>query len=222
MCFSAVASFAAAGVTGAIGIVTLTRVSRPRELPLAATPLFFAIQQSIEGLLWLQLPLAPDGSASTGLTLLYLLFADVFWPVYAPLAVLLVEPGAGRRPLMLLWLGVGAVVASYLLWWILSRPHGALILEGHIVYPTDSGHPVIVALGYLAATGLPLMLSSQRTVVALGAIILVGSVIAYTFYWEAFVSVWCFFAAAASAVILFHFEKARRHRLHAAGRTAGA
>jgi len=217
MCFSAVASFAAAGVTGAIGIVTLTRVSRPRELPLAATPLFFAIQQAIEGLLWLQLPLAPGGSISTGLTLLYLLFSNVFWPVYAPLAVLLVEPGARRRRLMGLWLGVGAVVASYLLWWIVSQPHGALILGGHIVYPTDSSHPVIVALGYLAATGLPLMLSSQRTVVALGAIILIGSVVAYGFYWEAFVSVWCFFAAAASVVILFHFEKQRRQRLQAAG-----
>jgi hypothetical protein len=37
----------------------------------------------------------------------------------------------------------------------------------------------------------------------------VGSVISYVFYWEAFSSVWCFFAAAASAVIVFHFERVR-------------
>ena len=59
-----------------------------------------------------------------------------------------------------------------------------------------------VALAYLAATTLPLFLSSQRTVVTLGAIIFVGIAVAYVFYWEAFVSVWCFFAAAASVVIL--------------------
>jgi hypothetical protein len=40
---------------------------------------------------------------------------------------------------------------------------------------------------------------------ALGAIILIGSVVALAFYWEAFVSVWCFFAAAASGAILFRF-----------------
>jgi hypothetical protein len=61
MCFSAAASFVTAGVTGAIGAVALTRVNEPRELPLAATPILFALQQSIEGLLWLNLPIAPGG-----------------------------------------------------------------------------------------------------------------------------------------------------------------
>ena len=51
MCFSTTASFVTAGVAGAIGIVSLTRANEPRELPLAATPIFFALQQSIEGLL---------------------------------------------------------------------------------------------------------------------------------------------------------------------------
>ena len=70
-------------------------------------------------------------------------------------------------------------------------------------------------LGYLAATGLPLMLSSQRTVALLGTIVLIGSAIAFVAYWEAFVSVWCFFAAAASVVVLGHFEWARQRRLGA-------
>ena len=56
MCFSASASFVTAAITGAIGIVTLTRVNEPRELPFAATPLLFALQQAVEGLLWLNLP----------------------------------------------------------------------------------------------------------------------------------------------------------------------
>jgi len=175
------------------------------------------VQQSIEGLLWLNLPSAPDGAMAHGLTLLFLFFAEVFWPVYAPLTVLLIEPNEQRRRLMLLCLGVGAVTAAYLLWTILTRDPAALIVDGHIVYGAKSVPSMALALGYLAATGLPLILSSRRTIVVLGAVILIGCVIAYGLYWEAFVSVWCFFAAMASVVILCHFEWGRRQRPQIAG-----
>lgn len=216
MCFSAPASFVTAGITGAIGIVALTRANELRELPLAVTPLLFAIQQGVEGLLWLNLPLAPDGSFSRALTLFYLFFAEVFWPVYAPIAVWLIEPIERRRILMVVCLGVGTGVGAYLLWSVLVHPHLATILDGHIVYMTEYRQSDAVGIAYLAATGLPLLLSSQRTVVVLGAIILAGLVAAYTLYWDAFVSVWCFFAAAASVAILCHFEWSRRSRPRAA------
>ncbi len=174
MCFSAQASFVTAGMTGAIGVIALTRVNEPRELPLAATPLLLALQQGIEGMLWLNLPLAPDGSMSMALTLLYLFFAEAFWPLYAPIAVWLIEPEP-RRHLMLVCLGVGAGVGAYLLWWILGHPHPATILDYHIAYGSGYRQPGIVGFGYLVATGLPLMLSSQRTVVVLGAIVFAGS-----------------------------------------------
>jgi hypothetical protein len=118
---------------------------------------------------------------------------------------------------MLFCLALGVGVGAYLLWWILARPHGAVILGGHIVYVMEYRNSGAVALAYLAATGLPLVLSSQRTVVALGAVILAGTAVAYVFYWEAFVSVWCFFAAAASVMILCHFEWSRRRQLRIAG-----
>lgn len=216
MCFSAPASFISAGITGAIGIVALGRVNEPRELPLAATPLLFAVQQSIEGVLWLNLPVNPDGSLSTVLTFLYLFFAEAFWPLYAPIAVWLIEPSEHRRHLMVVCMGVGAGVGAYLLWWILGHPHLATIQDGHIVYVTEYRHSDAVGAAYLAATGLPLLLSSQRTVVVLGAIVITGLVVAYAFYWEAFVSVWCFFAAAASITILCHFEWSRRRGLRIA------
>ena len=172
MCFSATASFVTAGIVTAVGAAALCRVKDARDLPLAATPVLFGVQQSIEGWLWLNLPVAPDSSTSAGLTLLYLLFAEVFWPVYAPIAVWLVEPSERRRQLVVVCLAVGVAVGAYLLWPLLTRPHGAAILHGHIVYVTGSRQPDSVGLAYLAATGLPLILSSQRTLVALGAVIL--------------------------------------------------
>jgi hypothetical protein len=111
-------------------------------------------------------------------------------------------------------LGVG--VAVNLLWSILSTPHSASILDGHIVYTSAPRHLDVLSVAYLIATGVAPIASSHRTVRALGAIILIGSAVAFAFYWEAFVSVWCFFAAAASGAILFHFEAAHRRRLQVA------
>jgi len=195
------------------GIVALTKAGGSRDLPLAAVPIIFSLQQTIEGLLWLNLPLAPSNAASTNLTHLYLLLAEVLWPIYAPIAVLLVEPSARRRQLMLICLAAGICAGAYLLWWILARPHSAVIRDGHIVYTVIHGHSAVVALAYFVATVVPLLLSSRRTLVVLGAIMFAGYAVSYLFYREAFVSVWCYFAAAASLVILGHFELARRQRL---------
>jgi hypothetical protein len=210
MCFSPIASFATAGLTGVIGLVSLSRVTDARELPLAATPLLFGLQQAVEGGLWLVLPSAPRGPAAAMLTLAFLLVAQVFWPVYAPLAARVIEPSARRRRLMLVCLAAGVAVAGYLLWQMFSGPREAVIVNSCIVYRTQGGHPLLTGMAYLAATSLPLVLSSRRVIFTLGVVTLVGSVIAYVFYWEAFLSVWCFFAAAASVVILGHFEWARR------------
>jgi hypothetical protein len=215
MCFSATASFVTAGITGTIGIASLARVTQPRQLPLAATPILFALQQTFEGLLWLDLPLAPDGWTATILSLLFLLFAQVFWPVYAPCAVLLIEPNVRRRHLMWLCFAAGVCVGTWLLWSILSGSHGAVVLACHVVYVTGQRQPAELGLAYMVATCLSPLLSSHRTVAILGAVVAIGSVVAWLFYAEAFVSVWCFFAATASVIILGHFERARRRRLTA-------
>ena len=212
MCFSAAASFITAGLTGSIGIVSLIRVTEPRQIPLAATPLLFAFQQCVEGLLWLNLAVAPDAPGSANLTLVFLMFAQVVWPIYAPFAVVLLEPDQRRRRIMWGCLAVGIGVGIWCLWSLLSHPHGAVIRDGHVVYVTEPRHSDALALAYLAATCLPPMLSSWRTMAALGVIVSVGCVVAYVLYWQAFASVWCFFAAAASAVILGHFEQSRRRR----------
>ena len=212
MCFSAIASFVTAGLTGSIGVVSLTRVTEPRQIALAITPLLFASQQIVEGMLWLNLPVAPNGPGSAGLTLLFLVFAQVFWPIYAPFAVVLLEPNQRRRQVMLGYLAVGIGVGGWCLWSLLSHSHShaAVIRDGHVIYVTEPRHSNGLAPAYLAATCLPPALSSRRTVATLGAIVMVGCVVAYVLYWEAFASVWCFFAAAASGVILGHFEQSRR------------
>ena len=112
MCFSATASFVTVGTTTAVAIACLSKVRQWRELPLASLPLIFAVQQAIEGCLWLTLPVDPDGPIASLLTLLFLLYAKVFWPAFAPMTALLVEPERRRRQLMAICAAVGAAVAA--------------------------------------------------------------------------------------------------------------
>lgn len=210
MCFSATASFVACGATGAVGLITIVRARRANELPLAAIPLLFSAQQGVEGLLWVTLPISPAGPTSSLLTHLFLLIATVFWPVFGPFAVLSIEPDALRRRLMGGCLAIGVGVAGYALWHGLTSSPTASIIDGHIVYSGELGLSHAIAFMYLVATGMAPLLSSRRIVSLFGAIVMLGSFTTYAFYWDAFVSVWCFFAALGSAVILAHFERARR------------
>ncbi len=210
MCFSAAASFSAAGATGAIGLLCLTRVRGAREIALAAIPIFFAAQQTIEGFLWLAIPAAPDGPAVRRLTFLFLLFAQVLWPVFAPAAVWLVEPPGRRRRAMGLWLGLASVLSACLLFGLVTHPHSAGLLNDHIVYLSTQRIPPLVSLIYFAVLVPPVVISSSRTISLFGLILTVGYAVTYVFYRNTYQSVWCYFAAAASLVLAAYFLRRRR------------
>lgn len=209
MCFSATASFLTSAVTGAAGVAALQRTAHRREWPLASIPLFFAVQQSVEGALWLALPVAPEGPACVALTNTFLVFALLFWPLYAPLAALAIEHDPLRRRAILACALAGLGVSLYLLSVLVGSTHEALLKDGHIIYDSRPPPDPLTGIFYLIATGLAPAFSSHRAVNLLSLVVVTGSLIAWFAYWDAFVSVWCFFAAAASVVIVLHFERAR-------------
>lgn len=210
MCFSAPASFIAAAIAGTAGAACIARVREPGDWPLAAMPIFFALQQAVEGFLWLNLTRDPSSSATAALTEGFLILALVFWPVYAPLAAYAAEPDTKRKLWIALCIAAGIAVALYFVTAMAQTPRTVSIQEHHIAYSADPNLPLAILLLYPVATCLSLMLSSHRAVALGGSVIFVGSVIAYWMYWNAFTSVWCFFAAIASALIIFHFERTRR------------
>jgi len=213
MCFSATASFTAAAAVGAIGVVTLrnaVRVGDRALLPIAAFPLLFAAQQSVEGLLWLDLARPGAGACRPLLTHAFLAYAEIFWPVFAPLAALLIEPERLRRRLILACLAVGVVLSAYLLVKMIGNPYTASAAIGHIVYSNGATYPTGIEVPYVAATTISLLLSSHRMIQLLALVILAGFGVAYVSFHASYISVWCFFAALASALVYWFVRRDRR------------
>ena len=190
-----------------IGVAAFKHVKRPGQLMVAAVPVFFAVQQAVEGFLWLELSGGNGSSAAANLTFTFLTFALVLWPIYSPLAVLSIEPDNWRR-LVLTGIAVsGCLLSAYLLGVLVNDPPVAVIRGHSIAYPSDVSPFSWLQMPYLLCTCGPGLLSSHNTIRAFGLIVLLGfSVSAYVYYW-AFISVWCFFAAAGSSVLYFHFRR---------------
>jgi hypothetical protein len=202
MCFSPEASFIAAGALAPVGVVALRSVQRRDELILGTLPLLFAGHQAVEGVVWLGL----DGHLSHGLldvaVRVYLTFAQVALPVLVPVGLLLFERDPGRRRWLIGPAALGAAVSARLLWVITAHPVGAHVLGDSIVYDSDVHFGFVVATGYVAATCGPALLSSSSLLRRFGVANLVGLTVAAVIKYSAVTSVWCFYAAVVSGLIL--------------------
>ena len=204
MCFSATASFSASAVLLGLGTLTLKSARRPRELPFAAIPLLFAIQQLSEGVIWLTFSYgAPQVNAV--MTHVYSFFSHVLWPVYVPVAVLLIEPPGRRRRALVVFVAAGVAVGAYLLYILVAYPVVSRPTAQHIEYVSPHFYAAAVMTLYLMSITFSLFLSTHRTVKIFGVLALSSFAAAYFFYATWFISVWCFFAAVLSAVVYLHF-----------------
>ena len=206
MCFSATASFTAGIGLLAIGALTTSRINRPAELPFALIPGLFGVQQLLEGGLWLTFP---DNAplANVVLTHVYSFFSHVLWPIYVPIAVLLLEPEAWRRRVLKVIAVAGAAVGLYLLYFLVTEPVVSQVVGKHISYQSPHFYTAAVMVLYILATCVSSFVSSCKTIRWFGAATFVALLTAYVFYAFWFVSVWCFFAAILSLIVLFHFRR---------------
>jgi hypothetical protein len=206
MCFSAPVSFVAAAVLLSAGAMAVRRTRRVAEWAYALIPAWFGVQQLLEGGLWLTLDQPPLACLNTVLTQGFSVFSQVVWPLYIPLAVWLLEPVGWRRRAIGLMALAGAVVSLYLLWYLLRVPAVAQVQGRHIAYIFPHFHqPLATALYLLGACVSPL-LSGFKAVRLFGLLATLSLLATAMFYSQWFISVWCFFAALLSSVILLHFR----------------
>ncbi|WP_300653891.1 DUF6629 family protein [Hydrogenophaga sp.] len=207
MCFSATASFSAGAFLLGVGTLTVRTAldtGQRRDLPFAAIPMLFAIQQLIEGVIWLTFTEdAPRLNAV--MTQVYSFFSHVLWPVYIPVAVLLMEPLGWRHRALNVFVAAGATVGAYLMYALVAFPVVSKPTGQHIEYDSPHFFAAVTMTLYLLSTVISPLLSTHRMVQVFGALALLSFGAAYAFYATWFISVWCFFAALLSAVICLHF-----------------
>jgi hypothetical protein len=120
------------------------------------------------------------------------------------LAALLIERERRRRILISICLVIGLALSAYLLVAMIGHPYQAAVGEGHIVYRNDFHYPTGIEAPYVVATTLSLLLCSAKEVQRLALVILIGFAVAYVSFHNAYISVWCFFAAIASVMVFLY------------------
>lgn len=222
MCFSANASFAAAGALSVIGVLSVRAATNNKKLiPLATTPFFFGLQQACEGFVWITLN---NGDTTSILhmisTYIFLFFASAWWPLWMPFILYIAETSPKRKKLLQIIMYIGATTAIILfIGWPLQTT-GAHIIDHHIDYPVPN-YPFgitntliaqvvswLISLSYCIAVIIPFFISSIAYAWILGIIIAAELLTAYLFYLIAFPSVWCFFAAISSMLLYLIIRKA--------------
>jgi len=204
MCFSAEASFIVGGSLLVIGTVIIKKVKEKEDYPIALIPFIFAAQQTTEGFLWIAL-FQSNLAMQFWLSNLYAIFVGVIWPLYVPLVLYFAEIEIRRKKIIGLIGVAGFALAAYTAFSLANQPVTVEIIDNNIYYDHDiHAYPIVILL-YLLATCMPFIISSFKNLQLTGFVIIVGFCVAIFIYTATFVSVWCFFAAVASALILFYF-----------------
>jgi hypothetical protein len=190
-----------------MGTLILKNIRMRKELWFAAFPLLFAVQQLVEGFLWLVIRNGGVEGLRRQLAFVYLLFAYGLWPILCPVSVYAIEYNEQRKKVLRTFICLGMVTSAYLLFFIFLNPVDVWPREGHLHYSTFVQGSSWFTSVYLACTLLPYFLSSQKAILLFGAPNVFFFGLAFLAYRLSFISVWCFFAALISANLYLSLKK---------------
>lgn len=150
-----------------LGVSTLRATRRKAEIPFAAIPLLFGLQQLVEGLLWLSFRFdLPQLNVAT--TYLFSMFSHV---LFVPFAIGLLEPEPRRRKVIWGFQAIGLLVGGYLFYLLVEFPVTA-VAAANIVYVSPHFYKLPVMGLYLVATCVSCFFSSDATVRIFGVLAL--------------------------------------------------
>lgn len=203
MCFSAQASFGSALFLTGMGVAALSQTRTKREWLLGSIPLLFALQQTMEGIIWTT-HTNPNSWWFTTAPYLFLMIA-CSWPTIIPIAVWLMEKNSKRARDMHLFIGMGIIytVVGYI---GLALFDVQAHVTQHIAYQIDSPEHTpytFLQFWYLITITIPPCISTTRHMRLFG----IGALFSFigSYAWQTFhvASIWCFFAALMSSLIVF-------------------
>jgi hypothetical protein len=208
MCFSAGASFGASALLIAAGVVATSKAKSTPQKMLAAIPFVFAFQQLLEGLLWLSIKNAFPEVMHQFTRDAYLVIAMGVWPVWIPLNMRMFEQHKLRRRILDILMVIGMLVSLLTFYILVLYPVQSMPMDYHLHYHFDIPPGIrekiwIFSILYCIATILPPFISSNKKMRWLGIVFAVAYSFTLVFYPGAVVSVWCYFAAILSIVIIY-------------------
>ena len=197
MCFSANVSFGAGLVLTAISVASIKKVQDPKQLMFASIPLIFGLQQFTEGILWDTLTNINFRTTQKAATYVYLFLAQILWPIYVPIAIMLLKKNKKRQTTQRILIASGITIGLYLGYCLLSYPVEANIIGHHIAYSQDypKGFRYYGMVLYALATIFPPFFSRIKHMKLLGLTILLSYIFTAIFYTHYILSVWCFFSS---------------------------
>lgn len=210
MCFSASASFVASAALGSLGAIVYSKKKDTREWPLALIPLVFAVQQAAEGFLWLSI--GQSSSFTLLFTSIFLFFAFFWWPTYIPYVAMSLETNPSTKKLLRYTWYLGTALGLLLYGLFLLRPLPAFIAGNSICYAyypytlAFDAFPLIMMV-YIGVTVITGALSRHRIFQLFSIAAGIGALIAWFFHANTFTSVWCFFGALLSLILLYEPSK---------------
>ena len=211
MCFSAVGSFALSGVLAGTGAAAMAlNTSRSQRL-FAAIPLVFAAQQAAEGVVWLTLADPAPATLNHVAVTVFLGIAVVIWPIWCPLSLWLAERIPARRRVLAVmsWIGAGVSVGAVAL---LLHWQPVAMVTGHSIQYVHQASTLgrFTVLVYAVAALVPFFVSTTTLARTIGATFVMSLAVTIVIYRAALTSVWCFFAAILSGLILVAVLQGRR------------
>ena len=205
MCFSASASFAVSSVLLVGGIAAVSKARKSSMVPFAAIPLLFSAQQFCEGFIWLSLKDPMYAAWNEAATNFFLVFAEVLWPAWVPLSIWLLETDERRKKILSVLVLIGVTASVYLAYCLANYQVTSAVADYHIKYDLDFPNYLMrfSSLFYIVPTVVPMFVSSVKRMFLLGSFNLISFLISRFYFGEYVISIWCFFAAAISIVILY-------------------
>lgn len=209
MCFSASVSFSASLALIICGIAALKYAREKRLRMIAAIPLIFGLQQFAEGMVWMSFLDPRFAFVRMTSAYIFLACACIIWPLWIPIAAAQFE-GARRykRFVPSIIAGCLCACASFVCAFIYPI---SVVASCNIVYNLDFSFTqytvwnhyinMVISLLYVIATIVPFFIARNKMLWAIGALTVASYVISYIAYFEAFTSVWCFFAALISILV---------------------
>jgi hypothetical protein len=222
MCFSATGSFSVAAVLAGVGAVSVTQKKADEHRLLSATPLLFAVQQVAEGMVWRTIGDSDQAPLHFASVAVFLGLALVVYPTWSSLSLFLAERNPRRRKMLGALLAFGVFVSIYAAVMLTRHRPIASVTHHSITYTyQEFGSSRVIALylpGYVLATVAPFFISTMNKAKVMGGILVFGLVATFVIKRQTLTSVWCFFAAVMSGVIVLSIAAEHKIELIAARR----